>query len=711
MRLAIRTATVVLALVLAGCGGAERQSPSEPQPPPRIGSRSLMGTLQVDASPDAPSKVGEGASAIDLRNLTHVSIESSEREAVVTTSGVRWSTGVELPRNAILKFTIAGRGETASAVMTLETPGKTREIFSGKLDESQQWTAERVEVGNAEPMAGTIVLESDAPAAWGELYLSPVEVEARGPNLVLVIIDTLRADHLGFAGYERPTSPNLDRLAGESYVFTRARSASTWTLPSTASLLTGLFPDQHGVKIVNNRLAGSVLTLAERLRAKGYRTAAFTDGGFVSPEWGFGQGFERFDSTPGPSWIPKDLEHGFDVARVTAEATTWIEADPGRPFFILVHTYEPHEPYGNVEGFADPFLSPDVKGDARKYGHATSLMNEVDAAELARLEALYDGGIARADHYIGRFFDRLRQRGAWSDTAVIVTSDHGEEFQEHGTLEHGLGKVFDENVRVPLVLKPPRTMERRNVELPANGIDVAPTFLALAGVGPDPGLPGRSLIDVADRSLDRLDLVEGFNTYPSLHENKVRLDRDLRALVVDRVHGGEAIYDLSRDPGMQKPAPPKPSEPLGDDLQAILAWTAPGELAVRLPDDVRTIETSRDSMVVPVGVWRRYKYRTIDGRGPIDLGDAAPGPTVLVFNAAKKRGRWSATIAVGNGEPAPVELGSRTPDGRSTIDWRPLDDTVPPLLHYFGTAPRFEARTSPLTPEEEAKLRALGYLQ
>jgi len=241
-------ALLLAALLVVSCGGPAREREAPPEPlPPVLGSRSLAGELHVDADPGAPSRSGEGSTALDLRNWSRVAIGDSEREAVATTEGVRWTSHVELPRDATLRFAIASRGEATSAIVQLGTERGLRELFRRELAKDQPWIEETIRIENATPTAGELILESDAPVVWSELYVSPVEVALRGPNLILVIIDTLRADHTGFMGYAKPTTPNLDRLAQESFVFDEARSASTWTLPSTASMLTGLFPDQHSM--------------------------------------------------------------------------------------------------------------------------------------------------------------------------------------------------------------------------------------------------------------------------------------------------------------------------------------------------------------------------------------------------------------------------------------------------------------------------------
>jgi len=686
-------ALALIAFAITACGGRaeQKEQPNVPTVPAVMGSRSLMSSLGVVAQAGAPVAAGEGIAAVDLRNLTRVAIGGSDREAVATTGDVSWRTPVNLPPSAILAFSVSGPDEAANGTLSLEANGAKRKLLAFAVRPGQPWTPQRVDIGNDTPLSGNLVLESDGPVVWSELYLSPVKVDLKAPNLVLVVIDTVREDHLGYAGYEWPTSPNLDRFAGESYVFSQALSASTWTIPSTASILTGLFPDQHRAQAVETPLPESVTTVAERLRKKGYRTAAFSDSAFVNPEWGFAQGFERFDTF---KTTVNDPGQGSAIAAMTDAASKWVQDDPGRPWFVFVHTDEPHEPYWNLDGFADKFLSPEVKGNARTFAHVSSTSRSLEPRELARIEALYDGEIARADSFVGRFLDALRKQPGWGNTAVIVTSDQGEEFQEHGGLEHGLSKVFDENVRVPLLVRPPGGTARRNSAAPVGSVDVAPTLMAFAGISVDPGLPGRSLVDVVEQNLDRIRLVQGFNSDPSIHENRVRIDRGGRALVVDRVRGDETMYNLEADPGMKTGYPPSPDEPLRDSLQAIMGWMSDGDFAVRLPPEVRSIEIPEGSLVAPVSVWRELSYSSVEPSEPIRFSGI--GPTILIFDLEAGSGDWTTMLGGQSGPPLEATLEHEHAAGGEEADtWRPLGDRLPGLLRVYRTSEHFESRLRP----------------
>jgi arylsulfatase A-like enzyme len=304
------------------------------------------------------------------------------------------------------------------------------------------------------------------------------------PNVVLILIDTMRADHLPFHGYERPTAPFLTRLASEGVVFDRAWSTSSWTAPATASLFTSLYPEQHGVtRRVDsatgrvNRVPESAETIAEAFRAAGYHTLGVSDNGLVSPELGFDQGFDVFESAVG----------------ATAERVNkWIrdqrpDLASGRPYFLYVHYMEPHEPYLPHE----PWFR-DFSGDGWRKTPGRALA------------AAYDSEIRALDEGLARLYRTM----GWDDgTIVVVTADHGEEFGDHGGGGHA-HSLFSELLRVPLVFHAPHgRFTPRHVSEPVSLLDVLPTLRALIGrpAGPrDEGVSLAGLLRGRDESFDRV---------------------------------------------------------------------------------------------------------------------------------------------------------------------------------------------------------------
>ena len=294
----------------------------------------------------------------------------------------------------------------------------------------------------------------------------------RHPNVVLVTIDTLRADHVGSYGNAAAATPNLDALAARGVRFQTAVAHVPLTGPSHASILTGLTPLAHGFRDNGGYALGTaVKTAAEDFRAAGYRTAAFVSGFPLDRRFGFDRGFETYDD---------HLPRGNDRRRTPyverrGDATTdavlrWFSAPPApaAPFFLWVHYYDPHAPYEPPGELAGRFR-----------------------------DAPYDGEIAFVDTQLGRLVQALEQKGAMAGTVLLVTADHGESLGEHGEGTHGIF-VYDATLRVPFILAGPGVAAGRAAATVARGIDVLPTLLDYAGLSASPALEGRSLRPAAE---------------------------------------------------------------------------------------------------------------------------------------------------------------------------------------------------------------------
>lgn len=378
-------------------------------------------------------------------------------------------------------------------------------------------------------------------------YLAGARGSAPRPptSLLLVSIDTLRADRLSLYGYARPTSPNLDALSREAVVFDRFFYNGGGTLPSHMSLMTSLHPATHGVGPESGKaLEPERWTLAEILQGRGFATAAFTDGGWMSAKFGFGQGFERYD----------EAGHGF--AETLPRALAWLDQLPaGRPFFLFLHSYDVHSawrelPYdcpGDAElRFAGP-PPPEVSGCRdgacasarlaeanRRVRAGEPLDARVSPAEVAYFSDLYDGCVAFADARLGDLFARLRAAGRWEETLVVVLSDHGEEFGEHGQLLHDQGG-YEELARIPLLIKLPHgRFGGRRIESLAAMVDVLPTLTALLGAPTPAEAQGRSLV----RALE-----SGRTGRPDVHMYSVLRDERQKYFSDER-----RLFDLDADP-------------------------------------------------------------------------------------------------------------------------------------------------------------------
>ena len=741
-----------LVLLLAACR----------QPPRHDLSLLVLAEPVVDAAaPPATIDWGgaEAGGPRSAREPQRIACEDSERLAVLTAPGFAWEMPVEVvagdrlrwsavaapPPPASVDERAAGRARSAVTAGSLElrlADGRAVPVASFVVPVGEPWSEHEAELP-ADALAALpsdggarLRLVSDAPLAWAELRLLHRDPAApRRPNIVLVSIDTLRADRMGLYGGEHATTPHLEGFASDALVFDRALSTSTWTLPSHGSLLTGLLPDQHGLIAVPDQLPPDMPTVAARLRRLGYHTVAFTDGGFLRPRWGLSVGFDRWDTTPGQPWEPKD------VAVVVDEARRWLAGNGYEPFFLFVHTYEVHQPYRDVEGFADPFLPPGAEpGGALQAFELAEF--PADPAESALARALYDGGVARADHYLGGWLEELRDGGALADTAVIVTSDHGEELGDHGTYEHAYGRLYDENVHVPLIVRPAGGTAGRHVAVPASGLDVAPTLLAWAGAA-DPSLPGEPLEAVAaDGSPRRPVFVHGAASLSERYEQRYRIDRGTDTVILDRKRALVLRYDRAADPGMRRPrrmwqrraeaaaVPPPPADPVTAELlsrlQMVQAWVSGAGLATRLPAATSAVQVRRTSALVPSGVWAAAVWRPLGAgnrRGPVLAG----WPSLLRFEV-QPGGRPRRVFlegvapAEGSGRPpwAPRELRLTARPELEEAGWNPITGVLPQPGEVFHAAPPVHAlaggrngvlETLELDEATRQELRALGYLR
>lgn len=343
-----------------------------------------------------------------------------------------------------------------------------------------------------------------ALACAGEEERSGAASEPRR-NLILISIDTLRADRLGAYGYDRDTSPTMDALSARGVRFETAIAESSWTLPAHMTLFTGLPPTLHRVKTSENMLAGGVPLLAEILREHGYRAFAFTGGAFLAPHYGFARGFEvyvvkRVDYATRAE-EPLDFETALRLAADKIEKLA-----PDERFFVFVHTYHVHCPYDPPPSYAARFETRPARDhvDTRdRCGNPHYNAMSLTPGQAHFISDRYDASIRHADDLLKSFFDRLQQVGVLDDTFVTLLSDHGEEFLEHGRIGHQ-GTLFIETLRIPWIIAGPG-LAPRVVSEPVGLADVMPTLLALLGI-PAPPTEGVSMLPVIEgRSPEKRD--------------------------------------------------------------------------------------------------------------------------------------------------------------------------------------------------------------
>jgi len=419
------------------------------------------------------------------------------------------------------------------------------------------------------------------------------------PNVLLIVLDAVRPDHLSCYGCERPTSPALEELCRDATRYTRGYSTSAWTPPSHASLFTGLYPSRHGV-VDNLHLPPDVPTLAEMLRQAGYHTAGIANMFHVSRQRGFARGFDHY-ATPFdlqtvrlPLLGERSWELSAEFVSYALRRAIWrydaswrnmlkaqrqMRAGGDRPFFIFVNLNSAHSPYRPPKPFEGRFVGRDdlagldmgrLRWLARRGGYQFLVgATEVSEREWQVLRGWYDEEIAYVDSLVGRLVARLRHLGRYDDTLIVVTADHGEQFGEHGRVYHAFS-LYEPAARVPLIVKWPRphadgragTSEERLASL----ADVLPTVCDVAGVAAPEELDGRSLLAQPDHgrpvfgeycpSEEVLHLAEHFAG--ANREVLAGLARSLQAVwqgddkLILGSDGSLELYDLAADPGEER---------------------------------------------------------------------------------------------------------------------------------------------------------------
>ncbi len=423
-----------------------------------------------------------------------------------------------------------------------------------------------------------------------EKDLAGSDSETQRPQLIILIsLDTLRADHLGLYGHHRPTSPVLDAFAAQGTVFDDASSTSPWTLPAHTSILTGLYPRNHRVLTFDTALPAQVPTLASMLSAAGYQTAAVINSAWLKKErYGVTREFEKY------LFVDDTQDRRAPNSWITDQAISWILEAGSQPLFLFVHYYDVHSDYSSLPEYERLFVTPYAGeadgtgwqlarasfeddylemchenydpercriGNLEEYLVVDRNVDKVffDENDLRHLEELYDAGIRQLDNELGRFFSVLKSEDLLDRSLVIITSDHGEEFMDHGRMDHFL-TMHQEVIRVPLIMRGPEIPSELRVKTPVSLVDIAPTILSFAGMTHETALDGlnlahllkgktpeafdrRAIFGEASGGLTYEKMMKGiFPTYRSLRRGKYKIIHDSK-------QNKWLLYDLEADPG------------------------------------------------------------------------------------------------------------------------------------------------------------------
>ncbi len=402
------------------------------------------------------------------------------------------------------------------------------------------WLAFQTSFPGYEPVADAPLLPLVGVFADPVLHDGGAYRKSKG--IVLISIDTLRRDHVSLYGYPRRTTPGLDALARESVVFDDAVSTASWTLPAHASLLTSTYPGVHGAVNAKVGLSPEWPRLPGILRAEGFFTQAIVTHVYLSRAYGFGEGFDRHHYLPDTR-----------AEEVTNDAIGFLEERGDRNFFLFLHYYDPHWHYDPPPPY-DKAFDPSYRGSANGIWWNFKDLNAatIDPKDLHHIVALYDGEILYTDRQLERLFQEMKRLGVYDDSLVVITSDHGEEFLDHGMWEHQK-TLYEEQLRIPLMMKLPGGAKGpRRVEGQVSLIDVAPTILDLQGIASPATYQGRSLLSSIDRG--KADVreqawAETEHTLDGSHKIAVRKGRQGKKAIFTLKGNATSIelYDLSRD--------------------------------------------------------------------------------------------------------------------------------------------------------------------
>ncbi len=520
-----------------------------------------------------------------------VDIHGDVRTAILTPPGQPFRSEFRVPRGGTLRLARATETEVSVPVTfrVIVEDGHAAErvlneqtIAPCEVLDGCGWSDVEIDLGDlaGEKIQLRFETETDAPMdlfqgfpAWAGLEVVGFGSSDRPPNVILIVLDTLRADRLSLNGYALPTTPNIDSWARSRGVnFTQVVAPAPWTLPSHASIFTGLDTLSHGAN-TGDPMPSDLLSMAERLRDSGYTTHAVTGGAYLTDAYGLMQGFDSYHYFYPPVVDPS--EAGNDLVEGIDRSIEWLNQNMDRPFFLLVHTYEVHTPYRAREPFFSNFHEPSpgeplppvdtlafeptrengyemTAGLKARYGGPDSPYQQISAEHFPMVNALYDSSVAFADSHVKRLLDELGILGLENETVVLVTSDHGESLGERDKADHK--SLEDWELLVPLVIAAPDKREAagRQVSTQVRLIDIFPTVLELVGLKSPGDLDGRSLVPLFDDP--GAAHPEDAWSYASSSNVGLSLRRAGRFKYIFNnsawlpIHGRESLYRLDIDP-------------------------------------------------------------------------------------------------------------------------------------------------------------------
>ncbi len=457
----------------------------------------------------------------------------------------RTSPSADLPGLGVTALLIVGALEAAAA------------IHLARRVRVERWLGALAILVVAAPIAAWPLRGSsrEPPAAAGRSHAVH--------KVLFLSIDTLRADAVSALNPDAPPTPSLDSLAADSVVFTRAYSPAPWTLPSFVSMMTGVAPPVHGARTPAHRIPDGLATLAERMRDAGYVTAAIGHNPWLRPEHGMSRGFDTYDICPRDEYggslgsrllarlLPGRLKPTLATPEITRFATEWLRGHAREDFFLWLHYFKPHGPYEPPEPYRPREKPPEGMG--YRFGGAPAIRMGslvIPPSERGWVRALYEGEVRFVDHNVGEIAAELKRLGIYDETLIVVASDHGEEFWEHGSFEHG-HTLYEELIRVPFFIKlPGQSLRVRETGRVSTG-SIYATVLDLCGIQDDPGWLSYPPLTplLRNGSFDGEPILSSSPLYYEDREAWIRgSTKCIRSCVTDRLQ----IFDLEQDPAEQR---------------------------------------------------------------------------------------------------------------------------------------------------------------
>ena len=452
----------------------------------------VMPASSAPAEGETPKKMPKPPAPLPhyAQLVREVTIDDQRRRSLVMAASSTLTWYLKVPAEALFSFRV-GRAEEQGGTATIRltaVDAEPFELWSGDL--KSQWTDQVVSLGMWAGQLLRVDLVSEGPGAtaWSSpsILVPHSELSEVQPakSVIVLLIDTLRADRLRvYNKHSRLKTPVIDVFAAEGTLFEQAQSPENWTKPSVASVLTGLYPMTHGTKKSEAVLPDAALLVSEVFQKSGFVTGTFLANGYVSDKFGFKQGWDHYTN-----YIREN--RNTEAKNVFKEAGDWIEKHKDKRFFAYIQTIDPHVPYDPPAEFLRMYDDQEYGGPVSPR-QTPSLLEKAkrnppkivfNARDRQRLEALHDGEISYHDKYFGLFIERLKKLGLYDQVFFAITSDHGEEFYEHGSYGHG-HSVYQEMLHVPFMFRMPGTVPAgKRIPETVNTLDMAPTILSAAGV-------------------------------------------------------------------------------------------------------------------------------------------------------------------------------------------------------------------------------------